>query len=433
MKKYWLIAFFASAVMQTKAQFKAPVNEQLKTYIQQSFSYFPRIQEAENAVVTAAEKVELASIRTPEISLSGNYTYMAPVAKVPFPVNGETKEIQFQPNHNYTGGLNASYTLFDFGRLAANVNKAKQDLQFSKDNAASARMQLAYQVANIWYNIVYYKKAIAIQDSIIASLQESKNLTDIKLKNGDALRIDLLNLQAGINNELNRKVDLENNLQRQINLLHYSTGLSADITTTAFDFAFVYNDTAAAFTAARSGNPDYILAMDRIKQATADIAIAKLHDKPTVSVGATTGIRNGYQPDIAVGRFNYTAGVSLNVPIYSGGKIKKQVQIAENMAKQNQLAYNTTDATVKKDIRQALIDIDYYQQRLQNVNEQILAARTAEQLAKSRYKNGAATNIEITNAAANVEKVLFTELQYQYQLTLARLELARLTGLQIWL
>ncbi|MFX9038818.1 hypothetical protein ABTN43_19550, partial [Acinetobacter baumannii] len=72
--------------------------------------------------------------------------------------------------------------------------------------------------------IVFLQKAITIQDSVLAFLAENKKIVDAKIKDGEALKLDLLNIQANIDNEENKKIDLTNSLAKQINLLSYTTG-----------------------------------------------------------------------------------------------------------------------------------------------------------------------------------------------------------------
>jgi len=160
-------------VMQASAQVK--VNQDLKNLINQSFGYFPKLKEAQNTLITAEDKIELHQLAgNPIIGANAGYTYLAPVSKANFPINGVTESLKFIPNHNYNAGLNASYTLADFGRLKANVERAKTDLQYAKDNLEQLKSQLAVQVANIYYNLVFLKKAISIQDSVLAFLIENK-------------------------------------------------------------------------------------------------------------------------------------------------------------------------------------------------------------------------------------------------------------------
>jgi outer membrane protein TolC len=293
------------------------------------------------------------------------------------------------------------------------------------------KSQLAFQVATIYYNIVYLQKAISIQDSVLSFLNDNKVIIESQLKNGTALRIDLLNIQASIDNEENHKIDLKNALQKQINLLDYSTG-SKQSSGKAFDFDVTLTDAGNALGLAQTNNFDFLLAKDKIKQAESDLAIVKLADKPTVGVQAAAGIKNGYVPYVNDLRFNYMAGVSLSIPIYNGGKNKQQQKLQQNIIKQNQMAVETLSSTYKKDIEQALTDVASNLERIKNTAGQIESAKAAQILAMNRLKSGTATNLEITNASTNVQRAALTKLQYEFQLCLAKLELTRLMGYQYW-
>ena len=66
------------------------------------------------------------------------------------------------------------------------------------------------------------------------------------------------------------------------------------------------------------------------------------------------------------------------------------------------------------------------------MQSQIQTAASAEQIASSRYLNGIGLNKDITDAAVNLERAQLTQLQYEYQLCLAKVEFARLTGVKYW-
>ena len=366
MNKSIIFSLIALTVCPRVAHSQVKANPELTSLIQKSFTYFPRIREAENSVITAEKKLDLT--QTNEPSVDGNLSYNFVEPKIVLPLNG--KEFQFAPIHNVNANITASYLVADFGRLKANVERAKQDVQYAKHNVDYAKTQLAYQVAMIYYNIVFYQKAIAIQDTVLNFLNENLRIVDSKLKNGDAIKIDVLNIQAQVDAEQNRKVDLINGLQKQINLLAYTTGAAND-TGTTFDFDLPIKDTSAALADAKAGNLEFALAKDRVNQALSDIKITKLTDKPSVSAGASTGVKNGYVPDVNTPRFNYAAGVALRVPIYSGGKTKKQIKLSETIVKQNELAAETLASNYQKDIQQALTDIRSNLERIENTNGQV--------------------------------------------------------------
>ncbi len=397
MKKIGIIILFTVATQTVYAQ--VTVNNELKSLITQSFGYFPKVKEAAHAVSTAEEKVSLTQLnKFPDVTADASYAYVRP--KIELPLNVET--FQFASVHNLSGAVNATYALFDFGRLKANIERSKDDLQYAKHNADYVKSQLANQVAVIYYNIVYLQKTIGIQDSVLAYLNLNKRIIESKLKNGDALKIDLLNIQASIDNEENRKVDLKNGLQKQVNLLDYTTGVKQS-TGKNFDFDISLTDAVSALGLAQNNNLEFTLVKDKIKQAESDLIIVKTAEKPTVGLKAAAGIKNGYVPYIADMRFNYMAGIGFSVPIYNGGKNKQQQKLQENIIRQNELAVESLSSNYKKDIDQALTDIATNLERIKNTKGQIEQAKAAQVLASNRFNNGAGTNLEITNASTNVQ------------------------------
>ena len=426
MKKLLITVFIITAALSLQAQ--VTVNNELKNLINQSFDYFPKVKEVQNMVATARENLSLTQLnKFPDITADASYTYVRP--KIELPINGEN--FQFAPVHNFSGAFNATYALLDFGRLQANIERSKDDLQNAGHNVDYVKSQLAFQVANVYYNIVYLQKAVSIQDSVLHFLNENKKIVESQLQNGTALKIDLLNIQASIDNEENRKIDLKNSLQKQLNLLDYTTG-SKQSSGSYFDFDMNLTDANSALGLAQTNNPDFVLARDKIKRSENDLAITRLAEKPMVGLKAAAGVKNGYVPYVGDMRFNYLAGVSFSVPIYNGGKMKQQQKLQQNIIKQNEMAVESLSSTYKKDIEQALTDISANLERIKNTQGQIEQAKAAQALAANRLKAGTGTNLEITNAGTNVQRAALTRLQYEYQLCLAKLELTRLMGYRYW-
>jgi outer membrane protein TolC len=284
----------------------------------------------------------------------------------------------------------------------------------------------------VYYTIIYLEKAIAVQDSVITVLELNRRQMEDKYKNGEALKLDVLTMQNNIDIEQNRKEDLNNQLQKQLNLLAYATGSAPLPVNGDLSFDPVMVSDTGALHAAQSGNMEYTMAKQRILQAETDLSLTRLGNRPTLNLNGSTGFRNGFQPDIAAFKFNYAIGVAISVPIYSGGRVRKQVQIAEMAIRQNQLALESLDNEYRKNIAQALTDVRSNQERLTTVNEQVSIAKEALRVAQSRYTNGISTNIELLNANTNLQKVELARIQYQYQLALAEIELARLMGVRYW-
>lgn len=399
-------------------------SDELKNLINASFNHYPKMAEVDNTILIAQEKLKLTELnKQPDLSADAAYSYIKP--RIELPLNGNT--FQFAPVNNFNVALNGTYTLWDFGRLKAALQQSKNELIYAKHNKEWVQHQLAYQVASIYFYSIYIKKAIAIQDTILTSLAENKRLIESQFKNGTALEIDLLSIQSNIDAEDNRKTDLNSLLRKQEILMEYATGLKT-ISGSSFDLGALN----MGFDKMQLSNPELTLAQDKVDQAKQDVSIASLKYKPVMGLRASMGTRNGYIPHINEMRFNYLGGLSFSMPLYNGGKIKQQVKLQEKMADQQMLSLESFKKTLEKDLNQSLEELRAAKERLGRSNSQIEVAKAAHKLAVSKLKNGTATHLETTTASSNLQRTLLNQLQLEYQVCNAQLEVARLSGKKFW-
>jgi outer membrane protein TolC len=403
------------------------INGELKNLLNQSLQYFPKVKEVQQSVQLAEDKLTLTELnKYPDITMDASYAYVQPKIEVAF---GE-KTFQFAPVHNVSGALNGTYTLFDFGRLESNIQKAKLELQTSKHVAKQLEHNLFFQISQLYYQIIYAKKAIDIQNQVLQLLTENKTIIETQLKNGNAIQLDLLTIQSKIDNELNRKIDLETNLKKLLNLLNYATGV-ATISESQLSISLKSYTSDEAMQMALIHNPSLAIAKDKVNVSKADVTITKLNDRPYVGMKASVGSRNGYLPQINDPRFNYNAGIGFSLPLFNGGKIKQQIKIQERSLALSEINVVAQIHDFEKDIQAALIDIQSNQARIKNAATQIEQAALAQKLSVSKLKNGTATPIEITSTNADYQRALLNQLQYQYQLCNAQLELIKLMGVEL--
>jgi len=425
MKK--IILLLLTAVVYSGSFSQSLINGELKNLLNQSLVYFPKVKEVQQSVQLAEDKLALTELnKYPDLTIDASYAYVQPKIEVAF---GD-KTFQFAPEHNVSAAINGSYTLFDFGRLQSNIEKAKLELQTSKHVAEQLKHSLFYQISQLYYQIIYAKKAIEIQNQVIQLLTENKLVVDAQLKNGNAIQLDVLTIQSKIDNEINRKIDVETNLQKLLNLLKYATGVG---TIQAGQLAITLKNYTLdeAMQMAIQHNPSLAIAKDKVSVAKAEVAITKLNELPFVGLKAGVGSRNGYLPQINDPRFNYNAGIGLSVPLFNGGKTKQQVKIQERSVALNETNVASQLHDFEKDIQAALIDIKSNESRIKNAASQIEQAALAQKLSVSKLKNGTTTPIEITSTNADYQRALLNQLQYQYQLCNAQLELVKLMGLDL--
>jgi len=424
MRKTLIIALLFFVVRHVHAQ----ANTELNTLIRGSFTYFPRIKELNKAEELSEMRIEVAQTGyLPSVMGVASYTYLNPISQKEFVVGpNETQLLKFQPYNNYNVNVGVTQLIWDFGKTKAQVEKAKADLLASRQNIESGKLQLASQVAGIYYSMIYLKRAVQVQDSVISSYEVNLRMVEGKIKQGDALQIDLSTIKNNIDQEKNRKVEFLRLYERQAALMRYSTGQSAEPGIAQFDFKTPVGGDLA-------NNPDVLAANERISSARADLKYANTNRLPSLNFQGGAGFRNGYQPDINPNRFNYLAGVTLAVPIFQGGRLNKSYGLASKSMELNELSKATLTSTLLKDLESTQSDLKAYDEQIKNSAGQTDVANETLRLTEVRYKQGVATYLDLINASTNLQRANLNRLQYEYQRTLSQVEMCRLLGVRFWL
>ncbi len=437
-KLFILITLFAASAVQAQSQ-PAQLPDDLRVLVQQANTNFPTLKQQQQQIQANALRVDIArTAMKPTVSGTASYQYVTPVAKATLPVDGVNRTIQFQPNHNVNANLGVGQTIYDWGRTNAAVRQATDNVQVLQRSLEITQQTLAYQVAAAYYGVGFLQRSLSVQDSVIRTAGANVRLLATRLQNGDALEYDVLTQQVRVKTAQNRKIEIQNQLERQLAVLTYLTGNpSPDVSRAVEQFTLeaiggravtqpfvLANDGQAAFT----GNKDVQLAQDRVRQAETDIVVNDLGNRPSLSFAGSAGFRNGYLPEINTPKFNVAAGVSLTVPIYSGKRHALQNQAAQLNLNASRYGVENASAQVRQSIALLNADIRSNQSRLANLETQVLQSQKALQIANTRLRNGVITNVELQSAETGVEEAELGRLNFQYQLMLNQLELKRLLG-----
>jgi len=371
---------------------------------------YPKLKEANEYVNLSEAKKDLAyGAYMPVISGDVSYRYGKPTPSISIPLGPNiTKEISFLPANNFDMGLKLQQPIWDFGRTGANIQKSKSDIATSKDNLESAKNTIAYQVTQIYFGIVFLNRSIDVQNEQIKLLEANEKLINDKIKNGDALKFDLLSTQVKKNNAQNRLIDLQTQLKKQYDLLNMVTANSTYdyITDKTVDEKLFSADAVSV-----DNNFDIKVLNDKLSTANWDVKIAKRGWLPQLVASAIAGYKNGFVPDINKLMFNYNVGVGLNVPIFSSARPNYQTKIAKINLQASTYALEVQKLSLNKDIAQAKNDVTATQNKLKNYELQIEQANEALSLANTRYKGGVITNLELLTAQTNLQDAQLGKIQ----------------------
>ena len=294
---------------------------------------------------------------------------------------------------------------------------------------------MAYQVTQLFYSIVYIKKAIAVQEDQLKLVEENGEIIADKIKNGDALEFDALQVKVRSKNAELRLVDLKGQLEKQFIFLSFLTGSDARKiigSKTDLNFNFYDENSQSSYNEVISGNLDLKILQARENALQQDVKVASMAQLPQLAANAALGVRNGFQPNIEAWRLNTLLGVKLVVPIYTGKRGTYNTQIAKINLEANKQNTEFQKMQINRDIQNALNDINVAKQKKELAAQNILQAEYTLKLAKVRLENGVSTPLEIQAAETGLEESKFSLLQYDYQALMAKIEIAKLAGLKFW-
>ncbi|WP_375416882.1 TolC family protein [uncultured Hymenobacter sp.] len=398
----------------------------------------PAVTSLEEQVNAAAGR--LAQTRTgllPQVTGTATYTYLNPVARAAFPAGpgGEIRELQFVPHNNYDAHITAQYLLLDFGRNAATLSLSEAQRQTAQDNVTVARRDLAFTAAQTYYNILFMRESIRVQDEQVASLQVHRREMEKRVQGGVSTRFDVTTTDVRITQAQNTKLDLENQLRNQqvqlARLLHKPQQTEVPVRG-RLGYQLQAVDLSAELAKALENRPEVKLARDAERTADLQLRLVEKSNLPSLGTGAQVGGKNGFQPDINQFRANFTGVVQLSVPIYDGHKNRNQrVEALANIRGQ-QARTQDAQEQIRADVRQAVNNLTYGQARFDNATQQIAQATDALTRARARYRYDVGTNLDVLDAETSLAQARLARAQAMYNYTLGQFQLRRATGEQIW-
>ncbi len=408
----------------------------LSKLINQAIEYSPRVKEQQQLLSTGDYRIKVQETGLkPQVSGDVSYSRVDPIAKATLPVNGEPKVIQFQPHNNYNAGVNASYVIYDWGRFKEAVKKTVLEIQQQGGGIEALKHNLSYQVAQLYYSIIYLQKAIVVQQDQLKLVQENGKIIADRIKSGDALDYDAVQVQVRYKNAEIRVIDLQGQLEKQYIFLSSLIGSDArKLIPNNAELQFNYSkpDLQSAYNEAIRSNVDLKFLESKEGVLAQEVKISSMSSLPTLAANASLGVRNGYLPDISILRPNSLIGVKLSIPIYTGKRGAYNTQIAKINLDAAKQSTESQKNQISRDLENAYNDIKVANQKKELAASNIYQAEYSLKLAKKRLENGVSTPLEIQAAETGLEEAKFNLLQYDYQALLAKLEISRLSGVKFW-
>jgi outer membrane protein TolC len=255
------------------------------------------------------------------------------------------------------------------------------------------------------------------------------NLTRERVAQGAAAELDAVRAMQPVNaleqqrqeaeqNYVAAKLNLANILQARVTAdfevsdrAAYGTGMAAN------------RDEAVQL--ALASRSDYRAAEANVKAAELKVRSIKSTRLPTLTLEADDG-QSGNTP---VHNLNtYRVQGVLDVPLFTGFRTRGEIEEAEGLTRQAQIALDRSRSQIETDVLVAVSGVEWAQKQVDTSAANVKLSRQELELSRARFAQGITDNTEVVNAQDRLAKADDATIRAQFTLGLARVNLARAIG-----
>ena len=324
-----------------------------------------------------------------------------------------SKGIEVGRDNNWTTGFNLSMPLVN-ATLWKSLSISALDVELSIEQARSSKISMVNQVKKSFYAVLDIKKkydqgTVAEYDLIRADVTV-KNSEPNMLQAENSLTLAKWQLKALLGMDLEMAIDCEGELA------DFESVLFAD---------YMATDTTLA------GNTDLKQIDLQMQQLKKTLTMQKFDYLPTLSL---TGMYqwNAMNNDFKFKNYNWTpysiVGVSLTVPIFSGGSKYHKIKQTQVSMHQMDLQRDDTKRNLQLAIKQYLDNMKTCVKQFDAAQKGVEQANKGYKIAQKRYDTGAGTLLEMNDAELALTQAKLNLNQSIYNYMVAKSDMEKVLG-----
>ena len=348
-----------------------------------------RIEEAD------AVMREVGAALFPEVDLGATGTRSRVTEAGAFPV------FSGNPRNNYIAQLGTSFEIDFWGKFRRAKESARAQALSSRYAKDTVALSLAGLVASNYLVLRSVESQIAITQDNLKSRNDSLALTKRRLEGGVASALDVHQAEVASANLSAQLAELTRLRAITLHQLAVSTG-TLDLNVAVADIKTLPippTPPAGLPSSLLEARPDVRQAEEQMIAANANIAVAKAALYPSISLTASLGGESLELGDILKSAARiWTAGLSLNLPIFDSGRLNSKVDQASAKQKQVLASYEAAVQNAFREVNDALINLRQYTEREAALNRSQEAAKKALDVSENRYQSGYSAYLDVLDA-----------------------------------
>jgi outer membrane protein, multidrug efflux system len=318
--------------------------------------------------------------------------------------------------------VSVSWVLDFWGQYRSATEAARAQLLATEWGRRAVLSSLVASVASGYFQLRTLDLELEISQRTLASRQESLKLVSTQEQHGATSMLEVRQAEQLVYTASSEIPDLERQIQQQENALSILLGRYAgpiprgQTLTEQFHAPQIPSGLPSALLERR---PDVLQAEQQLIAQNAQIGVARAAYFPQISLTGAGGTQSAALSGLFTGPsglWNFAAG--LTQPIFTAGRIKSNVKLAEALQKQATLVYQQTVQESFREVSDALIGYQKAQELREQLQLLTASAADGSRLSALRYQGGATSYLEVLTSDTNyfsaelsLAQARFSELQ----------------------
>lgn len=338
----------------------------------------------------------------PNINATGGVTVGSANTHIEF-ADGRVQEVNNAGSFSANGAANLNWTLFNGGKMFL-LKKRLNVLEEAGAIQLKAQIQATIaQVIQAYAQVVWQKQQGVAIDTGLALAKVRIMLTQLQYESGLSAKVDFL--QARVDYNARQSDSLAQVASVNASYATLNSLMGVDPFTTSYDV----DDSLRINMGLTPEDPE------RLEDVNLSLAYAKRTAEAS-KIGERVeradyfpvlGLNGGYSFNYTKSQSGFslfnrgygpTGGLTLNVPIFNGGNIRREVKLASLQAMRDQLVYDKQTNEVSRQYRTAWRNYETSVAGYRLESQNILYAKENNDIQAARFRAGIATTIETREA-----------------------------------
>ena len=337
--------------------------------------------------------------------------------------------------NTWNAGINAAMPLVNV-QLWESLKLSGEQVELAVEQARESRLGTVTQVKQAYYAVLLAKASYDVYNAVFDNAAQNLKLTQSRFNAKKASDLDLARAQSSVAAAIPNLYNAENSIAITLWQLKAVMGLDldmdVDVQGSLEDYAqSMFYDMNEGAEASLDHNTTLRQLASQAEMLASQIRMQKDAYIPTLSVNFAYSY-NAMSEDFQFQNYQWTpysyVGLSLSIPIFSGGTRYHAVKQAKIQADELDLQRANTERQLRIGIRQSLSTMDTAMKTYDAAKEALTSAEKAYDIASKSFEVGKSTLTDLNNTELTLTQTRLQAVQAVYNFVVAKAGLEQTLG-----